>query len=143
MAKKSEPKKKTAKKKGTSKKQRSTVIKQFAESTSEVIQKASTILEEEINAGVTAARAMEKSLREEKDFQSDELSDIIQRLRQDSHQIVDVVSNQVDQLRSKEFDELVQRFKKDAHDVVDIFLDLLKLTPERISKMNSSGNQEK
>ena len=112
MAKRITPKKKPIRKKKTSSRTRSHLIRKFGKNTSEIIQKASGILEEEIEAGITAARAMEKSIREEQKFESDEFADIIQRLRKDSHQIVDVVGNQVDQLRSKGFDDLVRRFKK-------------------------------
>jgi hypothetical protein len=66
----------------------------FAETTSRIVRQAASILEEEIAAGVVAAKEVEK-------------------------RFIDV-----DTLRSGDPGEVIQRFRKDTHEVVDILLDL-------------------
>lgn len=64
------------------------------EATSRIVRQAASILEEEIAAGVVAAKMVEKKF-------------------------VDV-----DALRAGDPSEVIQRFRRDTHEVVDIFLDL-------------------
>ena len=66
----------------------------FAETTSRIVRQAASILEEEIAAGVIAAKEVEK-------------------------RFIDV-----DSLRGGDPGEVIQRFRRDTHEVVDIFLDL-------------------
>lgn len=77
------------------KKEKSGAFKEFAGTTSRLVQQAASILEEEIAAGIVAAKKVEE-----------------QFIR-------------VNEIRSGKPDELMQRFRRDAHEVVDILLDLL------------------
>jgi hypothetical protein len=70
----------------------------FAETTSRVVQQAASILEEEIAAGIVAARQIEGRF----------------------------VS--IEQLRGGKPEEVMQRLRRDAHDVLDILVDLVHVT---------------
>lgn len=71
------------------------ILRGFATSSSGVVQKAASILEEEIAAGIIAAKQVEE-------------------------QLVDI-----NKIRSQKPDALIQRFRRDSHEVVDVLLDLL------------------
>jgi hypothetical protein len=68
-----------------------------------IVEQAASILEEEISAGIVAARKVEE-------------------------RYVNVNS-----LRSEESREIIQRFRKDAHEVLDIVLDLINLSINAVS----------
>lgn len=74
------------------------VLRGVAGATSRIVQQAASILEEEIAAGIVAAKRVE-----------DRLID-------------------VQKLRNGRTEEVMQRFRRDAHDVVDILIDLVNLT---------------
>ena len=116
-------------------KERSEVLQEFSESTADIIQKAASILEEEVAAGIVAARELERSMREGDDFRSDEFDDVMQRLRKDAHDMVNILGEQVNALRSGEFDDLTERFQQDAHDVVDLVLNVVGNAPQFIRRM--------
>jgi hypothetical protein len=69
----------------------------FAQTTSRVVQQAASILEEEIAAGIVAAKQIEGRFVN------------------------------VDQLRSGKPEEVMLRLRRDAHDVLDIFVDLVQV----------------
>jgi len=71
------------------------MVKGLARSVSRIVSQASTILEEELAAGIGAAKEIEG-------------------------RFLDIA-----QMRSASADEVMVRFRKDAHDVVDIVLDLI------------------
>ncbi len=81
------------------------VVKGLAGKTSEVVQKAASILEEEISAGIVAAKKAEEKF----------LS--------------------VSELRSEDSNEVIQRFRKDAHEVIDIVLDLVNAAAKSMGKI--------
>jgi len=130
------PKKSKAKKE----KERARILKQFGESSSDMIQKAALILEEEVAAGIVAAKEIERSMREEGDVRSAEFDDIVQRMRRDAHDVVDIIGTQVNQFRSSEFDDLANRFQKDAHEAVDLFINVLNVAPDIITRAVQNSN---
>ncbi|MDD5507672.1 MAG: hypothetical protein PHD25_04995 [Bacteroidales bacterium] len=71
------------------------VFSQIAKSTSRVVQQAASILEEEVAAGIVAAKEVEGKLFDTRD------------------------------IRKENKEVLFSRFRKDAHEVVDIFMDLV------------------
>jgi hypothetical protein len=79
------------------------VVKGLARSASRIVSQASTILEEELAAGIGAAKQIEARLLN------------------------------VAEMRSSNSDEVMARFRKDAHEVVDIVLDLLNVPTRSLS----------
>ena len=76
-----------------------------AGSTVRIVQKAVSVLEEELAAGINTTRKLEQKM-------------------------VDV-----DKLRSADPQEVIQRFRRDAHDVVDILLDLVNVATNSLDQL--------
>jgi len=96
------------------------MVKGLAGTTSEVVQKAASILEEEIAAGIVAAKKVEE-------------------------QFINV-----GELRSGNSDDVIQRFRRDAHEVIDIIIDLVNVAArsldgftQQIISINGNPNQSK
>ncbi|MBK8901712.1 MAG: hypothetical protein IPM53_11050 [Anaerolineaceae bacterium] len=120
--------------------EREEILRAFGASTSDMIQKAAVILEEEVAVGLLAAREVERSMRETGELSSESFDDILVRLRKDAHDVVNIISEQVDQMRSSEFDELSQRFQKDAHEAVDVLLNAVTHAPGLINRLLKMSN---
>ncbi|MCB8979831.1 MAG: hypothetical protein H6657_20665 [Ardenticatenaceae bacterium] len=119
---------------------REEILKAFGASTSDMIQKAAVILEEEVAVGLLAAREVERSMRETGELRSESFDDILVRLRKDAHDVVNIIGEQVDQMRSSEFDELSHRFQKDAHEAVDVLLNAATHAPSLINRLMQMTN---
>jgi len=63
----------------------------FAETTSRIVRQAASILEEEIAAGVVAASQVEKRFIDVETLRSGDSDEVIQRLRRDTHEVVDIL----------------------------------------------------
>lgn len=74
-----------------------------ADTTSRIVQRAASILEEELASGIVAARQIER-------------------------RFVDV-----EKIRSRDPEEVMQRFRRDAHEVVDILIDLVSVATTSLS----------
>ncbi len=121
-------------------KAREEILREFGASTSDMIQKAAVILEEEVAAGLLAAKEVERSMRESGEVRSDSFDDIVVRLRKDAHDVVNIIGEQVDQMRSEEFDELSHRFQRDAHEAVDVLLNVVTNAPTILNRLLQASN---
>lgn len=119
---------------------REEILRAFGASTSDMIQKAAVILEEEVAVGLLAAREVERSMRETGELRAESFDDILVRLRRDAHDVVNIIGEQVDQMRSAEFDELSGRFQKDAHEAVDVLLNAVTHAPTIINRLLKLSN---
>ena len=72
------------------------IIRGFASSGSRIVQQAANILEEEIAAGIIAAKKVEQTIINVNKSRSQDPNDLIQRFRRDSHEIVDIMLDLVD-----------------------------------------------
>lgn len=123
-------------------KAREEILREFGASTSDMIQKAAFILEEEVAAGLLAAKEVEQSIRQSGEVQSESLDDIVVRLRKDAHDVVNIIGEQADQMRSEEFDDLSVCFQKDAHEAVDVLLNIVTNAPNIINRLLQAANIE-
>ncbi|WP_010664087.1 hypothetical protein [Marinilabilia salmonicolor] len=71
------------------------ILSEFANSTSKVVQKAADILEEEVAAGVIAAKQVEEIFVKNNKASSDQKA-LINRFRKDAHELLDVIVNILD-----------------------------------------------
>ncbi len=66
-------------------------FKNLADTTSRVVQQAASILEEEIAAGIVAARQIEQRFIDVESVRSGKPEDVIHRFRRDAHEVVDIL----------------------------------------------------
>jgi hypothetical protein len=85
------------------------MFKEIADTTSEVVRRAASILEEEIAAGIVAAKEVEARLID------------------------------VKQTRGGKPEEVMLRFRRDAHDVIDIVMDLLSVATRTVGGLAQSA----
>lgn len=67
------------------------ILKGFARSTSRVVQQAASILEEELAAGIFAAKQVEERLINVRDIRAGKPEEVMQRFRRDTHEVVDII----------------------------------------------------
>ncbi len=77
----------------------------MAGTTSRIVNRAASILEEELATGIGITQNLEQKVMD------------------------------VDKLRSADLQEVIQRFRKDAHDVVDILIDLMNVATSTLSSL--------
>jgi geranylgeranyl diphosphate synthase type II len=109
-------------------------LKDFNETTANIVQRAASILEEEIAADIVAVKQVEKRFIKVSELHSGKPEQIIQRFRRYSHALVDILLGKFDFVEAildsymnatmKALLALLpQRFRRDRHEPVDILLD--------------------
>lgn len=96
------------KKSGTTANDPIEAIQSFARTSSKVVQQAAAILEEEIAAGIIAAKEVEKNFADVEDLRSRRPDAVVQRFRQDAHEVADLLTDMIS-IAANSLDNMVSR----------------------------------
>ena len=66
-------------------------FRSFADRTSQVVMQAASILEEEVAAGIRAAKQIENKFIDVEELRSGKPDEVLQRFRRDAHELVDII----------------------------------------------------
>jgi len=123
--------------------ERSKILKELGANASSIVQRAASILEEEIALGIVAASKVERNVSAGGDISADQFNDIAQRLRKDAHDMINIIGEQVKGLQAGKSEDLSKRFQTDAHDVVDVLLNLVNSAPDIIKRLRKQSSDTK
>jgi hypothetical protein len=127
---------------------RSERFKQISRSSSQIVKDAAVLLDEEIAAGIVAAKQMQQRFQKERRIDPADFKSLIQKFQSDSHEVVNLFSDQIAELRSKENAELVDNLVRRAHDALDLATEVFvmgadmaaKALQSRLRKMRPARN---
>ncbi|MFN8465737.1 MAG: hypothetical protein U0X20_09315 [Caldilineaceae bacterium] len=108
---------------------------ELGKTASQVIQEAASILEEELAAGLVAARRVSQRLVEEQRIEPDDFAEALDRFRSTGKQLIEVARNRMDDVRSDQTQDLSRRFLDDAQGALDVFVDLVGFGPELVNRV--------
>jgi hypothetical protein len=102
-------------------------FQQIGSSTSEIVKQAAALLDEEIAAGIVAAKQIQTRFQRERRIDPGDFKDALARFQNDAHQVVSLLNDQVSALRSDENAEIVNRFTANAHSLLDVVVELVNM----------------
>src|SRR5689334_17495096 len=94
-----------------------------AEGSAQIVKDAAALLDEELSAGILAAKQVQQRFQKEKRLDASDFKDPLAKFQSDAHELVAQLSHQVEQLGSKENAELANRLLRHTHDMVDVAAD--------------------
>ncbi|MET8698719.1 hypothetical protein ABZW10_07615 [Kitasatospora sp. NPDC004723] len=102
---------------------------ELGEQGSRAVMEAAAVLERELAAGLADARAATERLTGEHRVDQEEFDRLVRRVSENTHQLIDAVSERVLANTTGEVSEHTQRLTANAHDVLDLLLGLGSLVP--------------
>lgn len=109
-------------------------IREMGPGTSEVVRRATEVLESELSTGLDAARRAQERFRKERRVEAGDFEAAVSRFRADGHALVDLARDLTRGLRSETAGDLTERLTRDAHDALDLALSLVDLAPDLINR---------
>jgi len=110
-------------------------VRESGSEASEAVQRAASVFEEELAAGLAGIEKLEQRFRAERRIDSDELNSVVQRFRDDGHNVIEVLAERLGDFQSEDLRSLAQRFIKDAHGLLDTFANLVNLAPDLVNQL--------
>jgi hypothetical protein len=109
-------------------------VKESGTEASEAVQRAASVFEEELAAGLAGVEKLEERFRAERRIDPGELNTVVQRFRDDGHNVIDVLAERLGDFQSEDLRSLAQRFIKDAHGLLDTVANLVNLAPDLVNQ---------
>lgn len=113
-------------------------FEEISKSTAQIVKDAAALLDEELAAGVNAAKQAQQRFRKEGRIDPAEFRDALQRFQADAHEVIALLNDRLDEMRSQENFELVEKLVERSHDLVDVAVELVNGSAEIADQLANS-----
>lgn len=105
-------------------------FKRISKNSSQIVTDAAMLLDEEIAAGIVAAKQVQQRFQKERRIDPSDFKDALTRFRGDAHEVVNMLDGQFSELRSEENTEIFRRFTTNTHSLLDLVVELVNMGAE-------------
>jgi len=105
-------------------------IPRIGKASSQIVFDAASLLDEEVAAGIVAAKKMQKRFQKERRVDPDDFKEVLQRFQGDAHQVVSLLKQQFAELNSHENSETVARLLGNVHNLIDLVVGMVDIGAE-------------
>ena len=101
---------------------RTKVFERVSKEGPQIVREAALLLDEEVAAGIVAAKKMQRRFQEERRIDSADFKDALGRFQNDAHEVVTMLNQQMSSLSSKENSEVATRLINNSHGLIDLLV---------------------
>ena len=121
----------------------------ISKSSSQIVKDAAALLDDEIASGIVAAKQVQERFRSERRIDPGDFKEALAKFQGDTHSVINLMDEQVNELRSDENAAVFSRFINNAHSLLDLTVELVNMGAEiadqlvqqsRLSKKPGSDN---
>ena len=124
---------------GDSGNERSQRFKQISTNTSQIVRDAASMLDEEVAAGIVAARQMQQRFQKERRIDPSDFKQTLQKFQGNAHEVITLLDDQLAELQSQENTDLAKRFIQHTHGVIDLAVELVNMGAEIANQLVASA----
>jgi hypothetical protein len=107
-------------------------------STAQIVKDAAALLDEELAAGIVAANQVQKRFRKERRVDPQDFSNALQRFQADAHNVIRLLNERLNEMRSQENFDVVKNLLDRSHDMVDLAVELVNGSAEVATQLANS-----
>lgn len=105
-------------------------IKQISKVSSQIVKDAAVLLDEEIAAGIVAAKQMQRRFQKERRIDPSDFREAIQQFQEHAHEVVNQLNERVSDMGSQENQEILRRLVSRGHDLLDLTVEVFNMGAE-------------
>ena len=94
--------------------------------------------DEELAAGIVAANQVQKRFRQERRIDAGDFSNALQKFQADAHEVIQLLNDRLNEMRSQENFDLVKSLVDRSHDMVDLAVELVNGSAEVANQLANS-----
>jgi len=113
-------------------------LKDVSKNVTSIVQDAAAILDEEVAAGIVAAKQVQDRFQKERRIDPKDFQGALQKFNTDAHEILTLVGDQIDQMSSKDNADLARRLMGRTHDVLDLTTEMINITAQLADQLAQS-----
>jgi len=116
-------------------------LEDIGKTTSQVVQEAAAVLEEDLATGLIAARKVSQRLAKEQRFEAGDFADALKRFRSTGHELIEMAQERLGELRSDANQDLLKKLLTDGQGALDTLVDLIAASPELANRFLKTDAQ--
>ena len=113
-------------------------LKQITKSSSQIVKDAAVLLDDEIAAGIVAAKQMQQRFQKERRVDPSDFKEAVQQFQAHAHEIVNQLNSRVSDFGSQENQELLRRLVNNSHDLLDLTVEVFNMGAELADQLAQS-----
>jgi len=113
-------------------------LQQMSQSTSQIVKDAAALLDEELAAGIVTANRVQRRFRKEGRVDPADFGNALQRFQADAHEVITLLNERLDDMRSDGNFDVVKKLVNRSHDVVDLAVEMVNSSAEIATQLANS-----
>lgn len=113
-------------------------IKQISKVSSQIVKDAAVLLDEEIAAGIVAAKQMQRRFQKERRIDPSDFREAILQFQEHAHEVVNQLNERVSDMGSQENQEIMRRVVSRGHDLLDLTVEVFNMGAELADQLVQS-----
>src|SRR3974377_741944 len=113
-------------------------LRQGSKSTAQIVKDAAALLDEELAAGIVAANQVQRRFRKQRRIDPADFSNALQRFQADAHEVITLLNERLDEMRSDENFGVVKNLVNRSHDMVDLAVEMVNSSAEVATQLANS-----
>ena len=114
-------------------------LNQISKSTAQIVKDAAALLDEEVAAGIVAAKQMQRRFQKERRIDPTDFKGALEKFQGDAHEVINLLNDRLADMRLQENFELIKRFVEKTHDVVDLAAEFVNSSAEIVNQLTKSS----
>jgi hypothetical protein len=110
-------------------------INELGDNVTGVVLQAATLLDEELAAGIVAAKQVQKRFREKREIDPADFQEALAKFQADGHELIAMVGERLIEPRSEEAKELIEKFVGHAQSMLDVMVEMVNTSAELVNEM--------
>lgn len=124
--------------KGSSRGANSGRFEEVSKSSAQIVKDAAALLDEELAAGIQAAKQVQQRFRRGGRIDPADFGDALQRFQADAHEVITLLNDRLNEMRSDENYKMVKKLIDRSHDLVDVAVEMVNGSAEIANQLANS-----
>lgn len=113
-------------------------LQQMSKGSSQIVKDAAALLDEEMAAGILAAKLMQQRFKKDKHIDPTDFREALQKFQGHAHEVVNQLQGKLSEAGAQENAELIRHFVTNTHDLLDLTVELVNTGAEIADRLVQS-----
>lgn len=118
-------------------------LQQISKGSSQIVKDAAALLDEEMAAGIVAAKQMQQRFRKEKRIDPGDFREALQKFQGHAHEVINQLNERLAENSAQEHAELIGHFVTNTHDLLDLTVEMVNTSAEIADRLMQSDLPKK
>lgn len=118
-------------------------LQQMSKGSSQIVKDAAALLDEEMAAGILAAKQMQQRFRKEKRIDPGDFREALLKFQGHAHEVINQLKERVSETSAQENAELIGHFVNNTHDLLDLTVEMVNTSAEIADRLMQSDLPKK